>query len=446
MRPKIRKPICIFLFAYAFSCWPSSTNAVIDVNMVLNEHGFVSYDHFQAMLYLNNHGAVVPNASIFGVLEISGEFYFWPSFNTSVDFATMGIAEGEFQLNFLEFNFPNIDAIIPFGPMNFWGAWYVDNGHYGYDVQEFWLGGAYKWTPTPVPGTATNTPAPTKTPTPAPPTPIEVVYISPGEFTMGSPSDEACSDPDEGQHKVTLTRAYYMMRTEVTRQMWADLKQFQPELPSDPSDTPQSPTMNHPVQKASWCESILFANLLSVKYSFTRCYYKDEGFATPVDETNYSSGTIYCDFSANGFRLPTESEWEYACRSGTTGSFSCTEPNYDYLTCGTCTLGILPTLEQYCVFCACSSGLTAVAGSKLPNPWGLYDMHGNVLELCWDWYDTYPTESVTDPIGPSSGSSKTLRGGFWIDNPLYCRSASRDYTSAYSPVPYQGFRLVRNAP
>ena len=236
-----------------------------------------------------------------------------------------------------------------------------------------------------------------------------------------------------------------MMTTEVTRQMWADLKAVQPTLPNDPSWRRYSPTMNHPVQMTTWYESVLFANLMSVQYGYAQCYYKDEAFTIPVDATNYASETFYCKFTANGYRLPTESEWEYACRAGTTTTFSCNETNYASGNCSYCKEGMHPTLEQYCVYCANDPGSSAVVGSKLPNPWGLHDMHGNVYVWCWDWEGTYPIGSVLDPIGPNSGSCRVQRGGGWGMHAEYCRSAHRNcYSPGYRNI-YRGFRLVMTA-
>jgi formylglycine-generating enzyme required for sulfatase activity len=145
--------------------------------------------------------------------------------------------------------------------------------------------------------------------------------------------------------------------------------------------------------------------------------------------------------------LPTEAEWEYACRAGTNMTFSFDEPNYNSGNCFSCTPGNHPILEQYSVYCANDSNGAEVVGSKLPNPAGLYDMHGNVFERVWDYYESYPSGSVTDPTGASSGSVRVSRGGSFISAAHHCRSASR-YT--YSPPDfrynYLGFRLVRTSP
>jgi formylglycine-generating enzyme required for sulfatase activity len=290
------------------------------------------------------------------------------------------------------------------------------------------------------PPTSTPTISPTPTPTPTPP---GFAYFAPGSFIMGSPLDEPCSENDATQHTVTLTRGFYMMKTEITRHMWAELKVMQPSLPRDPSDDDDSPTANHPVQSLDWAEALLFANLKSVQEGYVRCYYTDAEFTIPVDAVNYGSEPHFCDFNANGYRLPTESEWEYACRAGTTGPFSCDEQNYTSGNCMSYTSGTHPELEAHCVYRANQSGRTEIVGSKLPNPAGLFDIHGNVWEWCWDRYGVYPSGSVTDPTGPSSGSYRVKRGGYYVDRPKRCRSANRDWEYPWNGWYGLGFRLVR---
>ena len=412
----------------------------IDVEMRLNDGGFISYDHFRAELYLNNLDRVVSDASIFGILEIMGEFFFWPSFSSEVDFGLMDIKPGETLVNFLAFDFGDIDDFIPFGPMRFWGAWFLDMETWNYDSQEFWLGLEHRWTPTP-----TSTPGPTNTPRPTnTPTMEGFIYIPPGVYQCGDSSDEPCAWQPR-QHQVTLTRGLEVMKTEVTRLMWAKLRAVEPYLPSDPSQIEISPTMNHPVQKVTWFEAVLFANLQSVRHGFTRCYYKDAEFTEPVDVTNYTSDSFYCDFDANGYRLPTSAEWEYVCRAGSTGSFPFYEPKYGHHTCGSCNPQMLIVLVQYSVYCANSAGTARVVGSKLPNPWGLYDMHGNVCEWVWDWYELYSSEPVVDPTGPETGSYRVMRGGDWNCSASGCRSASREWRTPGYSSNNLGFRLVRSS-
>ncbi|MGB3976681.1 MAG: SUMF1/EgtB/PvdO family nonheme iron enzyme [bacterium] len=417
-------------------CWlPTALAAVnIDVEMRLNDGGFVSYDHFKAELYMNNLGSMAPGATIFGILEVLGEFFFWPSFSSEVDFDVMDIPPGETIVVFLEFDFENIDAFIPFGPMRFWGAWYLDMTTWKYDSREFWLDSAHKWTPAP-----TNTPA--NTPTPPPFDGAE--FIPPGEYDRGSPDTEPCRQPDETLHHVRLTRGFYIWKKETNRYLWKSLKFYYPTiLPDDPSDTVVSPTDLHPVQNCTWNETILFANLTSIYFGVTQCYYKDINFTIPVDVTNYTVGDFYCNFDANGWRLPTEAEWEYACRAGTTGAFSCNEPLYYAGNCGSCAPGTHPTLELYCRYCANSTGTSGIGGSKNPNPWGLYDMHGNVFEWCWDLWDDYPMGTITDPTGAASGMIRVVRSGGFGNTAERTRSARRNYLLPNSRGNVLGFRLV----
>jgi len=228
---------------------------------------------------------------------------------------------------------------------------------------------------------------------------MKFVYIPPGEFMMGSPPDEPGRSDDEILHKVTLTKGFYMQTTQVTQKQWMAI------MGSNPSHFKHDE--NCPVEQVSYDNIQDFIKKLNLK----------EG--------------------ADKYRLPTEAEWEYACRAGTTTPFyfgkclSANQANYD---------GNYP-LED------CPKGQyrekTVPVGSFAPNAWGLYDMHGNVWEWCQDWYGNYTADAVPDPTGPSSGSSRVLRGGGWNSVARYCRTAYRYYISPGSGLSYYGFRLVR---
>ena len=187
----------------------------------------------------------------------------------------------------------------------------------------------------------------------------------------------------------------------------------------------------------------LFANLLSLQNGYARCYYTDSEFTTPIDATNYTVGPFYCDFDADGYRLPTEGEWEYFTRAGTTTAFSCDETNYTSGNCSSCTAGEHSTLEQYCVYCANDPGTTAPVGSKLSNPWNLKDVHGNVWEWCWDWYEDLSFRIRDGLHGTESGSNRVNRGGGWTNVPERCRSARRVGTAPWGNSANLGLRLLR---
>ena len=136
-----------------------------------------------------------------------------------------------------------------------------------------------------------------------------VPATGPGGFKQGSDATVFCSLSDEEPFQHVLTTNLAVMETEVTRQMWEDLQAVRSSLPNDPSNQDYSTGMNDPVQNNTWNQAFLFANLLSIENGFTRAYYADSGFTAPITASNYKSSTIYCDFSANGYRLPTEGEW-----------------------------------------------------------------------------------------------------------------------------------------
>jgi formylglycine-generating enzyme required for sulfatase activity len=243
--------------------------------------------------------------------------------------------------------------------------------------------------------------------------PLEMVYIAPGTFMMGSPGSEPNHQSDETQHQVTLTKGFWLGKYEVTQGQWKAV------MGSNPSNF-SSCGSSCPVEQVSWNDCQEF-----------------------IRKLNNLSG-----FS--GFRLPTEAEWEYACRAGTTTAFytgAITETGRDRKD---------PNLDVagwYGYNSGDRSGWhsdwkdnnhgTKRVGLKKPNAWGLYDMHGNVWEWCADWYGDYPSGSVNDPKGPSTGSYRVLRGGSWDGSAGYCRSADRGRGTPARRSLSLGFRLCR---
>jgi len=259
---------------------------------------------------------------------------------------------------------------------------------------------------------------------------------------QGSPGNEPCRNMDETAFSHVLTRTIAVMETEVTRQMWADLRLVRPTLPPDPTNVTLGGGLTNPTQNMTWNQAILFANLLSLQNGFVRCYYTDQAFTVPITAVNYTTGPFFCNFSATGYRLLSEGEWELAARSGTEGPFACDEPNYNELNCTECTPGTHPVLELYAVYCANNNTQSAPVASKLANQWNLFDMHGNVSEWCWDWEGAYPAEA-TDYTGPTSGLARIRRGGSWFHDATTCRSANRESMAPSNNNPRVGFRLGR---
>ena len=228
---------------------------------------------------------------------------------------------------------------------------------------------------------------------------MKFVYIPPGTFTMGSPSNEPDRYDNEKQHQVTLTKGFYMQTTEVTQGQWKAVTGSNPSYFKNCGE-------HCPVEQVSWNDVQEFIRKLNQR----------EG-----------SGT---------YRLPTEAEWEYAARAGTDTpvSFgrclSTDQANYN----GNYPLSGCPKGEY--------RKRTIAVASFSPNAWGLFDMHGNVYEWCQDWFGDYPSGSVTDPKGPSSGSYRVLRGGSWINGAGSCRSASRYGLNPGARGRYYGLRLV----
>jgi len=278
-----------------------------------------------------------------------------------------------------------------------------------------------------------------------------LMKVPAGTFTQGSPSNEPCREywesGSEAQFSHTLTHNLVVMQTEVTQQMWADLRAARGSAFDLENPSWVTSSADLPVDSVTWYEAVLFANELSAARGLMRAYYADAAYSQPITKANYQTDSAYLNWEANGYRLPTEGEWEYFARAGTTGPFSVNEPNYSSGNCGTtsCSSGALPQLESAAWFCANSGNSTHAVGQKAANPWGLKDVHGNVYEWCWDWYATsYPGENQTDYPGPSGGSFRVLRGGDWVYSAHDVRSAARGNSHPSGRHPDFGFRLVRS--
>ena len=275
--------------------------------------------------------------------------------------------------------------------------------------------------PTPAPQSS-----PSSSPTPTPNTttvPANFVRINGGTFTMGSPSNEPNRENDETQHQVTVS-SFYMSRYEVTQ------REYQEVMGTNPSYFRGD---NLPVECVRWYDAVEFCNRRSEREGLTPAYTIDKSRSDPNNRSEFIYDTvrwlITWNRNANGYRLPTEAEWEYACRAGTQTPYNTGISIRD-------NTGWYP---------ANSNDTSHPVGQKPANAWGLHDMHGNVLEWCWDWYGNYSSGAQTDPQGAVSGSDRVLRGGSFRNDWQYLRSAARLHYTPFFPDYFVGFRLVRNA-
>jgi len=215
---------------------------------------------------------------------------------------------------------------------------------------------------------------------------LPMQWIPPGTFMMGSPTNESERGGYETQYTVTLSSGFWIGKYEVTQEQW------EKEMGSNPSEFREP---KNPVDTVSWEDAISFCEKLN----------RHESFGLP-----------------DGFRfnLPTEAQWEYACRAGTSNTYcfgdslSSAQANFN----GNHPYGGAPKGRYL--------KRTARVGSYKPNAWGLYDMHGNLYEWCRDVYGHYPEKSTTDPVGPKEGGLRVHRGGCWMGHALSCRSADRE--------------------
>jgi formylglycine-generating enzyme required for sulfatase activity len=221
------------------------------------------------------------------------------------------------------------------------------------------------------------------------------ILIPSGTFMMGSPANEDGRGNDETEHQVTISKPFYMQTTPLTQSQWGIV------MVDNPSNFTKWFTTQHhyPVEQVSWNDVQKF-----------------------IWELNQLEGT-------DRYRLPTEAQWEYAARAGTTTRFYTGNSEEGLSRVGWCSSN--------------AGGGTSQVAQKAPNAWGLYDMHGNVYEWVQDWKGDYPNSSVTDPEGPPSGRVRVNRGGSWYSNAGFCRSAKRSSNDPDERDNRLGFRLLR---
>lgn len=222
---------------------------------------------------------------------------------------------------------------------------------------------------------------------------LELVKCPAGSFMMGRAEEEGgYVDDSEKLHFVTITKPFYIGKYEVTQSQYESIMKKNPSHFKD---------INNPVETVSWEDAKLFCDKLNFKY----LNILPEGYK---------------------FALPTESQWEYACRAGTHTRFNNNA-----------------SIDEIAWNSFNSNKTTHIVGQKKPNAWGIYDMHGNVREWCRDWFDFYPNEDIKDPTGPSSGSIRVSRGGSWKDMDIFCDSAFRHHSCFDDDFTnYTGFRVA----
>ncbi len=271
---------------------------------------------------------------------------------------------------------------------------------------------------------------------------LVLIWVGPGSFTMGSPPSEPGHDDDETPHRVTLTTGYWLGKHEVTQGEWEAVMgtTVRQQFEAAGRGTLVGEAANIPIYFVSWEEAMEFCRKLTAR--------------------EQAAGRLPAGYE---YTLPTETQWEYACRAGTSTATSggdltysedlarspeldalgwyhanCSAPDSDQTWSGTWT----PKDQGRAIEISIDRGAVHPAGRKRANAWGFHDMHGNVWELCLDWYGDYPATSVTDPRGPGSGDKRVKRGGSWGHPAVFCRSANRHTSTPEFQIDVLGFRLA----
>lgn len=256
------------------------------------------------------------------------------------------------------------------------------------------------------------------------------VLVQGGTFTMGNP----VLSPNDLSHKVTLS-SYYISNIEVSQALWVSVMDSTMSFMTGD---------NLPAQVINWYDAVSFCNKLSVKNGRTPCYTvsgsKDPSTWPTTDTATMNK--ITCDFTANGYRLPTEAEWEFAARGGLVATAQSNFSGSD-------------SPDAVAWYLGNASGVVHTVGTKSANALGLYDMSGNVDEWCWDKYAAFKADSVANPKGAAAGAYRVIRGGCWLDESANCFTSWRQWDDPACPratttprvrSERYGLRLVTNQP
>lgn len=248
----------------------------------------------------------------------------------------------------------------------------------------------------------------------------DMVLIPKGSFVMGNTGSNIGTIGTEWEspaHPVTISKSFLMSKHEISQRQYYEVMRKNPSLIKD---------VDLPVESVSWYDAILFCNEMSKYEGFDTCYV-------------ITGNVVICNWDADGYRLPTEAEWEYACKAGSTSDYY----NGD-LTHAHC-LPVDDKLAEIAWYCGNSDGELHLVSGKTPNAYGLYDMSGNVWEWCWDTYQEYSEEPAIDPKGPDHyfGSQRILRGGAYSSRAVNCRSSYRLINNPNARLELYGFRVVR---
>ncbi|MFH0899514.1 MAG: SUMF1/EgtB/PvdO family nonheme iron enzyme [Pseudomonadota bacterium] len=276
------------------------------------------------------------------------------------------------------------------------------------------------------------------------------IDVPAGVFTMGSSESEPGRSTNETQHQVTLTRAFEIMSHEVTQGDFDRIAGWQPSTFVDCGK-------DCPAENVNWYDAVAFANMASLQASLAPCFEltavscwdgTEAGddyslcFGSPyrgISKAKVSLAGVDSVYDCQGFRLPTEAEWEYAARAGTTTATHGGDLDSAHLECEQSNA----TLDAIAWFCGNSGERPHPVKGKAPNAWGIYDMSGNVYEWIWDDYVKFNSDPVVDPVGSMTGTTRMVRGGDWYGSARFSRSAFRMQGSPKYPTRTGGFRLVR---